>query len=335
MIKFINLTNQMLCMKYYLKIDGGIGRAICATKPIQQFAEQHEKDQTYIVTSYPDIFYGLENIERIYPIVTPFLYEDHIITGEFLEPEPYNHKAYYKENRHLATVFNIILNQKDEYLEPQINLTQNELNEAKQFIEHIKKESNKKIVLVQPWGSSGGKLVGEEQTNTDETYRSFGLEFAKRLNERLLDEDYQPFLIKSGDQIGLKGAKTFNNLPIRKIIALIPFVDGVIACDSFLHHATEATKQYGSPPTIVLWGATNPTNLSYEDQTNIVSWKKVLYEPNRIPHDHQYYVDKNKGSNEFKLETIEEIMEVLKNGKSNKNSEVTRNNTEEPAQTQE
>jgi len=320
-------------MDYYLRIDGGIGRAISASGAIVEFSDQHPEDKTFIVTSFPDVFHGLEGVERIYPIGTPFLYEDHILNGVYLEPEPYNDVAYYKENRHIALCFNKLLNNVEENVAPHMVLTDNELAEAKTFIDQMRKENKKKIVLVQPWGSSGGKVVGEGQINTDETYRSFGWEFAKRLNQTLLDEGYQPFLIKSVDQAGIEGAKTFNNLPIRKIIALIPFVDGVIACDSFLHHAAEAVKQYGQPPVVVLWGGTNPDNLSYKDQTNIVSWKKVLYEPNRIPHDHAYYVNKNKGCNEFKLETINEIMEVLKN-ESRKNSEIKRNNIEETTSTQ-
>jgi ADP-heptose:LPS heptosyltransferase len=117
-------------------------------------------------------------------------------------------------------------------------------------------------------------------------------------------------VVKTDDQMGFKDAKTFQNTDIRKVCALIPYVDGIICCDSFLHHASAAL---GSPvPTIALWAGTSEKNLGYPNQTNIHSWKETEVEPNRIPHDHDYYVHKNKGSNEFKLEEIEKIIEALK-----------------------
>ncbi len=303
---------------YYLRVDGGIGRCIAATGAVKQFAINHPKDKTYVVSSFHYIFENIDELERVYNIGTPYLYEDHISKGIFLEPEPYNNFKYYKDEKHLATTFNFLLNQSDEFVKPIINLTENELTEGKQFVEQMRKENNKKIVLIQPWGSQGGLLVDKDKVKIDESYRSFGWEFGKKLNDKLLSENYLPFLIKTPNQVGFKDSKTFNNLPVRKIIALLPFVDGIIACDSFLHHAAEAVN--ASCPTVVLWGATNPKNLAYDNQSNIVSWKTPLFEPNRVPHDHAYYVGKNKGVNEFKLKEIDTIVEVLSNGKDRKES---------------
>ena len=116
--------------------------------------------------------------------------------------------------------------------------------------------------------------------------------------------------------MGFKDAKTFQNVNLRKIIALIPFVDGIICCDSFLHHASASL---GSPvPTVVLWAGTNESHLGYKEQCNIHSWKKCEYEPNRIPHDHEYYIHKNKSSNEFKIEMIEEVINNLNINKLDK-----------------
>ena len=333
---------------WYVKIDGGIGRCIAATGAIEEFAKRksEEGDSVGIVTSFPQIFEGLDYIDRVYNINMQYVYEDYISKGEFLEPEPYNSSKYYKDEKHLAQVFNFLLNGKDEFIRPKMVLTENEVVSARAFIESERKSHGKKIVLIQPWGSSGGKLVqiptqnNSTQVNQgnpvqpnqvtspqnafgvpqqefkvmiDESYRSFGTEFGERLNKRLLDEGYQTYIVKTPDQVGFTGAKTFNNLSPRQIICLIPFADGAIACDSFLHHASAAL---GSPvPTIVLWAGTNEKNLGYSDQTNIHSWKKTLFEPNRIPHNHEYYVNKNKGSNEFKLEMIDEIVSALKKKK--------------------
>jgi hypothetical protein len=82
-----------------------------------------------------------------------------------------------------------------------------------------------------------------------------------------------------------------------------------VCCDSFLHHAAKALEHKN---VTVLWAGTNPKNLGYDDQKNIVAKKKVEYEPLRIPHNHIYYVDKNKGCNAFDDSTIDEIVANLK-----------------------
>ena len=306
-------------VEYFVRIDGGIGRCIAATGVVEKFAkERKENDSVSVVTSFPYIFEGLE-LDRVYPIGTPFVYEDHIVKGEYLEPEPYNDSGYYKDERHISAVFNKLLSGECEFVQPRLALSEKELAEAKLFVEHEEKTRGKKIVLIQPWGSGGGKLKPGTKTEDaevlpDESYRSFGVEFTKKLCESLLEEGYIPFFVKSNDQIGMKDCMTFdsNALPVRQVIALIPFVSGVIACDSFLHHASAAL---GTPvPTIVLWAGTSEKNLGYDNQHNIKSWKRTLQEPNRIPHDHAYYVNKNKDSNNYKVETIVEIVEVLKNG---------------------
>jgi hypothetical protein len=306
--------------RIFLKVDGGIGRCISSTGAVEKYALENSDKEVNVVSSFNYVFDGLEGINRVYPIGTPFLYEDHIKNGEFVEPEPYNDSSYYREEKHIASVFNKLLNGDDSFIAPKMIFNDNELAEAKGFIDSMKQETGKKVVLIQPWGSQGGKIIkdekGEEKIMVDESYRSFGSGFAKKLNDRLVEEGFIPFYIKNPDQAGFKDGKTFNGLPVRKLIALIPFVDGVIACDSFLHHASASL---GSPvPTIVLWGATSDKNLGYEEQVNFKSDKKVFYEPNRIPHDHSFYVNKNKGCNEFKLELVDNILEVLKNGNKTK-----------------
>ena len=301
-----------------IRLDGGIGRVIAASGALEQFALANKDKKVYAVSSFPQILNGLEGIERIYPIGTPFLYEDIISKSDYREPEPYNDYRYYAENKHIAQVFNYLLNNIDEMILPKIVLTENEKDAAKQFADEQRK-TGKKVVLIQPWGSTGGKVPGncadgkcdpvEQKPMVDETYRSLGTEFAKRLVSRLQEENYVVYVVKTGDQMGFKDALTFQNTDVRKIIALIPYVDGVIACDSFLHHASAAL---GTPvPTIVLWAGTSDKNLGYEGQLNLHSWKKTEPEPNRVPHDHDYYVNKNKSSNEFKIELIDEIISKL------------------------
>ena len=301
----------------YIKIDGGIGRVLSATGVIEIFAKQKASEgiKVNIVSSFPQLFYGLEGINRIYNIEMPYLYEDYISKGEFIEPEPYNHYLYYKDNEHISTVFNFILNGKKEFVQPKMILTENEIEEAKQHINSIKQNTGKKVLLIQAWGSQGGIVIqdaNEMKVRVDESYRSLGTGFYTKLISKLKDNYYLASVQATANMNGqnipqavMKDTNVFQHQDIRKIIATIPYVDGVIACDSFLHHASASL---GTPvPTIVLWGATNEKNLGYEEQTNILSHKKVLYEPNRVPHDRSLYVNANVGCNEFKFEIIDEI----------------------------
>lgn len=315
----------------YVKVDGGIGRVIAATGAVDNFAKIKEKEgiKVNVVSSFPQLFNGLENINRIYNIGMPYLYEDYISKGEFIEPEPYNHYLYYAEGEHLATVFNFLLTGKKEYIAPKIVLTDNELEEAKGFIEEMKKNEKKKILLIQPWGSQGGIQIADEKgqpkVRVDETYRSFGTGFYRKFIDKFKDK-YKILSVqatanfngKQVPQVAFKDTSVFSNPDIRKIIAVIPFVDGIVACDSFLHHASASL---GTPvPTLVLWGATSEKNLGYSEHVNLRSKDVTEFEPNRVPHDHDYYVNKNKGSNEFKLEFLNDIEVELNGNKTTKNN---------------
>lgn len=318
----------MVEKEIFVKIDGGIGRVIASTGAVEQFAINKSKEgiKVNVVSSFPQLFNGIDAINRVYNIGMPYLYEDYISKGEFIEPEPYNHYLYYKEEEHLSTVFNFILNNKREFIQPKIVLTENELEEAKAFIDDLRKKENKKIMLIQPWGSQGGIQIADEagqpKVRVDESYRSWGVGFFRKFIEEF-KEEYKILSVQATamfnnqqvQQVAFKDTSVFSNPDIRKIIAVIPFVDGVVACDSFLHHASASLNTPVS--TIVLWGATNDKNLGYKEQTNYKSHKPVIYEPNRVPHDHTLYVDKNKGCNEFKLEIIDDIKGVFKNGGNN------------------
>jgi len=302
-------------MKIYIKIDGGIGRVISATGVVDEFAklEKEKGNEVSVISSYPQLFNGLPNIDRCYSIMQPFLYEDYISKGEYLEPEPYNNSLYYKDNEHISTVFNHLLTGSKEFIMPKIVLTENELADAKAGVEELRKQHKKKIMLVQPFGSQGG-VPTQDGVLGDESYRSFTPKFFNELIDAYKDE-YTILSVQSivtladgrqVPQVVFKDTIPTTNQDIRKVIAIIPFVDVVVSCDSFLHHAVASL---GNPvKTIVLWGGTNEANLGYGEQSNIRSKEVSLFEPNRVPHDRALYVNKNKGCNEFDILKVKEII---------------------------
>lgn len=285
-------------MTKFIKIDGGIGRCIAATGAVKQFCEK-EKD-TVVISSFTFAFDGI-GIDRVYPLNTPYLYEDHIIKGEYLEPEPYNSSKFYREEMHITQVFNDILNGSEEYIAPTMKLTPMERATAKTYVMGLKDKHKKKILLLQPYGASGGT------PNPDESYRSFTDEAVSEIVDAYKDE-YTILLIRSQNQATCSDTIPITEQNLRRLFAVIPYADGAICCDSFLHHAIAAL---GNPiPTVVLWGGTSEKNFGYEGQVNLRKKEIGLVEPNRIPHAHNYYVTKNEGCNDF-TGMVEQIKKTI------------------------
>lgn len=285
-----------------VKIDGGLGRVICATGALVKLVQTED---TVAITSFPDLLKGL-GLKRVYNFNNQYLYEDVISDGHYIEPEPYSDWSYYADNQHLSSVFNKLINGVCEFVPPKIVLTKNEMLDAKSMLGC--KGCDKKVILYQPWGAMGGYTVGEkkmENVKDDDSFRSLGTEFAKKLYLKMA-EQYTVYVIKSEQQVSFQDALTLPEQNIRKVISLIPNVHAVVGCDSFLHHAAASFET----KTIVLWGATSEKNLGYDSQINL---REFPFEPEplRLPHSPDYYQEKNKGCNEFTDTMIDKVMENL------------------------
>ena len=286
-----------------IKVDGGIGRVICATGALAKLAQTEE---TVAITSFPELFKGI-GLKRVYNFNNQYLYEDVISNGKYIEPEPYNDWSYYADNQHLSSVFNKLINGVCEFVSPKIVLTKNELLDAKNMLGC--KACDKKVILYQPWGAMGGYFVGDkkiENVKDDDSFRSLGTLFAKNLHAKMIAEGYTVYVIKTEQQVAFQDSLALPEQNIRKVISLIPNVYAVVGCDSFLHHASACfdTK------TIVLWAGTSEKNLGYENQINFRE-KEFESEPLRLPHSPDYYQEKNKGCNEFSDAMIDKVMENL------------------------
>ncbi len=290
-------------MNRIIQIDGGIGRCIAFTGALRHLKEKYPKDKITILTSVPEIFYNNNDIDKVYPLNTPYLFENVIQKGHYFKPEPYNMYEYYVEDKHISTCFNKEMTDDDLFVKPIINLTEKEKKEAQLWVS----KQPRPIILFQPHGMHGGKGL------PDMTYRSLTDEFAEKLGKEM-QKKYDIYIVKSQDQKGIKDLKTFNGLSIRQIIALVPYVHGIVCCDSFMQHACGA---FGKK-AIVFWGATIPENLGYETNVNILPKKKRIRIPNRLPHNYLDVENINKGVNEFGDEEIKRVMEELDKPNSKK-----------------
>lgn len=294
----------------YIRIHGGYGRVLASSGAVAEFARNHSCS---IVTGYPSALQGIPGVERIYPHNAPFLYRDKIKDGIFLSPEPYLDYRFYREKHHLSAVFNSLLNNDDNFIPTILNLNDNEKMKAENLVNQSRKEHGKKIVVIQPWGSTGGKFTAGGKIMPDVTYRSMGIVFAMLLAQELYSNGYQLWVVRSRDQIGLGTAdeKYFDGMETREIMAVLPYVDGIISCNSFLYHASAAL---GTPaPTVVLWASTHIKNFGYKEHINMISPLIKEEEPFGFPHeqDYAYYFEKNKGCDEFPENWIFKILASL------------------------
>lgn len=276
-------------------INGGLGRCVAATGVIKKYVEDNPKEQVYVVTGFPEVFFNIRGIERVYPMNTPYIFEDLIKESIYEEPEPYKMFEYYNEEKHITACFNKEINGCDEIILPSLNYSDNELKSAEQFV----KSHDKPVILFQPYGSMGGL------PNVDPSKRSLQHDFAEKLCKKL-SKKYQIYLIKEPKQKGIDGVKALKNTA-RQIGALIPHVHAVIGVDSFLQHAA---AQFDTK-TIVFWGATRTSNLGYDKHINYTNGSNVHWSPIRMISNDLEQNFKNEGADKFDDSYIDKVYKEL------------------------
>jgi len=302
-------------MDYFVKVDGGLGRCICSTGAVEKYALRMSKEghRVFVVTPYPFVFDGIDGLERVLRIDHGTLFEDYLCKGEYVDVEPYNYRGHYQEMSHLCASWNYLLNADKSFVEPKIVLTQNELRAGQEWVEAQRKKSGKKVLLFQPFGQAGGQKscasgqCGNIGVNFDETYRSLEMDTVEGLVSKLSDK-FVIFLVKDYNQVDVPDTLPLTENP-RLLFSILPFVDGIMGCDSMLQHAAKAVGV--KCPVVVWWGGTEPVQFGYKEFHNLENDMKRLNEPCRLPHDHSYYLRKNKGCNKFSEEFEDKAVKFL------------------------
>ena len=309
-------------MKKIIKIDGGIGRVIALTGVISEYAKQ-SKEEVDILTPYPDLFFGNPNLNRTYHISHQYIFDDVIKNSKYIEFEPYNDYDYYNKQKHLIEVGAKLLLGKKKFIEPQIHLSQEELDKAKKFV------GDKKIILFQPFGARGGKFKKKDKKGvhdytliTDKSNRSLPHLDAQDLAKKLKKEGFEVIQIRTPDQYKLKDIGSLlqpsgKPLPMRQVLALLPYIKGFIGCDSFLQHAA---KMMDVKHGIVFFGTTTPENLGYKQFKNYTTNKKFIWTPNRQPHNNPDVEKTNKGLMNYTKDKFDEVIKEVKSWDSKDSS---------------
>lgn len=254
-----------------LPITGGIGRNIFATAMIKNFKYQYPDKEIFVVAGYPDIFFNNPNIKRVYNFNnTQYLFEEYIFQNKetlLLEVEPYRHQEYMNDNLHIVEAWCEMLEIPFKTNEPELFLTRNELEIGKSNVEHLKIKHNRPVILIQPCGGKMSDKNDPTQQLADigmMQRRSLRDDTIQELSDLIVKEGYTPAIIASPNQFCPNGAERVS-LPLRALLALIPYADGIIAIDSFLQHASAALNK----KALVLWMGTSPDRLGYKLHKNL------------------------------------------------------------------
>lgn len=309
--------------KVVIMVSGGIGREIALTGVVTEYAKRNPDKEVNVIAGFPDLYLNNPYINRVYPISHQYVFDDVIKNSTYIDLEPYNDVDYYKNDKHLIEVYAKQLLGKLEFIEPQVYLHQQEVNMAKDFAKNFKKP----IIFMQPFGSTGGQFTqkcnkdsGIECTDItlmeDPSNRSLSFELTDKLCEEL-KEDYDLILIRTPNQYTPKDIPSLlqangQPMPIRQILAILPYVKGFISCDSFLHHAAKTMELNNG---IVLWGTTKVENLGYDCFDNLTHDLDYVWLPNRQPHNNPDADKKNKELMKRAYpvrETVENIKAILK-----------------------
>ena len=255
------------CKNIVFIVTGGIGRNIFSTAVIRNLKKAYPDKNLMVVSGCPDIYDNNPNVNRVYGFDKPqHLFDDFIFNNKntvVIEQEPYRHPDYLVGGKHVVECWCDLLDIECDSTTPEMFMTRNELDLAEAFVTKF----NKPVILFQ---HTGGKTPN--QNDKQEIIASLALMYRRGLRQNVVQEvtdtltkdGYLIASVQSQNQFCPEHAERVS-YNIRPIIALLPFVKGVIAIDSFLQHASAALNV----PSLVLWAGTSSERLGYKIHTNI------------------------------------------------------------------
>jgi hypothetical protein len=259
--------------RYVIQLNGGIGKAICATSFISWLYDQGKPEIT-VISAWPEIFERNPKIHRNLPLNQAYLFEDYIRGKDYRVGEPYHAIEYYrdKNKKHIMEVFpkSYSFDGKCSYdTHPsEIILTEGELAEANQFA-----MQGQPIITLQATGGVPQGGVPNPSFKLDNSQRDMFFEAAKGIVKQLTEKGFRVLQICQKTEPKIEGCIHLD-MPFRKYVALIPHIKAHIGIDSSFMHACGAFKT----PQLVFWGQTHVDNLGYQYPGTFNKWKKGAME---------------------------------------------------------
>lgn len=242
-------------MNIIFDISGGLGKNILSTAVLKAIKTQHPKAKVIVLTSYPDVFIGNPNVNKvIVHNTTTAIYKDYIENKEakVFITDPYTTSDYLTESKHLIEIWCNLFGIKYNGELPELFISKSEVEYFAPFY-----QLDKPIMAIQPNGGPVDQPLKYSWTRDIPTPVMIDIiEHYKK--------DYAIVHIKREDQISYNDTMAALD-SFRSIAVLLSLSSRRLLIDSSAMHIATALEL----PSIVCWIGTSPKVFGYDMHGNI------------------------------------------------------------------
>ena len=244
-------------MNIIFQIDGGLGKSIMGTAMVKVIRKRYKNANIIVVTAYPDVFLNNPHINECFRIEQmEGAYLKYVKDKDcklFIE-DPYRHTSFLTEEKHLFRTWCKIYDLKYNNEQPELYLTQPEIDYFKPFY-----NVEKPVFVIQPNGGPQGQGFNYSWT------RDIPVPIVNSIIQHY-KEDYTIVHVKRQDQY--QYPDTLSALDgFRSIAILLQLSKKRLLIDSFGQHLAAAMNVKST----VCWVTTKPQVFGYNLHDNILA----------------------------------------------------------------
>jgi ADP-heptose:LPS heptosyltransferase len=244
-------------MNIILEVSGGLGKSFMSTAVVKALRKQYTRDNIIVVTSYPDVFKGNNNVNRIITHANAGpIYRDFINNKEakVFITDPYTTSDFITEKKHLIEIWCDLCGVPYNGELPELFISKSERQYYEQFY-----KLDKPIMAIHP---NGGSI---EQPLKYSWTRDIPQPIIENIIEHYKD-DYSVVHIRREDQFQYDNTiSALDNF--RSIAIMLTLSEKRLLIDSSAMHIASSL---GLPSTVA-WIGTNPKVFGYNIHDNIIA----------------------------------------------------------------
>ncbi len=292
----------MTKMKYSIfHIQGGIGKHVAATAVARAIKNNYLDRKLIIVCAYPDIFFNLDFVDRVYQLGnTSYFYQNYIQDKDSLI---FHHEPYYTTD-HIHKKLPLIQNWCKLYglkyngEKPIVKFNKLQYDVSLKYW----RTSSKPIMVIH---TNGGVMT------TDAKPYAWTRDMPENLAQEIVDyykKDYQIYQVTKINSPKLTGCQHVFATP-EQSLSMIEFFSILlhskkrVLIDSCLQHTAAALNK----PSVVLWNGTSPKVFGYDLHTNIVT--NIPYNF-KLPNSYFFDFDFNGNEIEYPFTEQEHLFNI-------------------------
>ena len=270
-------------MNVIIDVSGGLGKSIISTAVIKALRKHYVRDNIIVVTSYPDVFKGNPNVNRVIthansgPVFRDFINNKE---AKVFLTDPYSTSDFIMEKKHLIEIWCDICGVNYDGEMPELFITKSETQYYEDFY-----GVDKPILAIHPNGGSIEQSLKYSWTR----------DIPRPILEDVIDyykDDYSIVHIKREDQ--LVYPNTISALDnFRSIAIMLKLSSKRLFIDSSVMHISTALNL----PSTVVWIGTNHKVFGYNMHDNIIA----------NPHTAKHDISNNKYQKYMLFEDITRI----------------------------